>query len=113
MDTYFDIIPDGNRFQMKYTDNTDNNYNNLIDFSDENNLFARTHGDWGGDRLLIGFYGEEQKINFFTLREGSGHFYFVKITDHIEFMLDEADYAADSSSLRYTREEVFTRLKEG
>jgi CubicO group peptidase (beta-lactamase class C family) len=78
IDTYFDIIPDGNRFQMKYADKNDNGYINLLDFSDENRLIANTHGDWGGFRFPIEFYGNEDKINFFTLQEEIGHFYFVK-----------------------------------
>ena len=78
IDTYFDIIPDGNRFQMKYADKNDNGYINLLDFSDENRLIANTHGDWGGFRFPIEFYGNEDKINFFTLQVGIGHFYFVK-----------------------------------
>ena len=38
---------------------------------------------------------------------------YAEITDGIEFKLDEADYAAAASNVRYTHEEVFTRLREG
>jgi CubicO group peptidase (beta-lactamase class C family) len=77
-DTYFDIIPDNNRFQMKYADKDGDGYIDLLDFSDENKLMARTRGDWGGYWFPIEFYGDENKIDFFTLREGIGHFYFDK-----------------------------------
>jgi len=80
IDTYFDIIPDGNCFQMKYADKNDDGYIDLLDFSNKNNLTARTRGDWGGRSFPIEFYGDENQIYFFTLREGIGHFYFVKCT---------------------------------
>ena len=38
---------------------------------------------------------------------------YAELTDDIEMMLDEADYAAAASDVRYTHEEVFTRLREG
>ncbi|MCL2633199.1 MAG: type II toxin-antitoxin system Phd/YefM family antitoxin [Oscillospiraceae bacterium] len=34
-----------------------------------------------------------------------------ELTDGIELKLDEADYAAEMSNVRYTHEEVFTRLR--
>ena len=37
---------------------------------------------------------------------------YAQLTDDIELMLDEADYAAAASDVRYTHEEVFSRLKE-
>ena len=78
VDTYFDIVPDGNRFQMKYADKIEDGYVNLLDFSDENKLIAHTRGDWGGFWFPIKFYGDENKIDFFTLQAGCGHFYFTK-----------------------------------
>ena len=78
MDTYFDIYPDGSRLQIKYADRNDDGYINLLGFEDDNRLVLHLRGDWGGDWLEIEFYGNEQKIDFFTLREGIGHFYFVK-----------------------------------
>ena len=38
---------------------------------------------------------------------------YAELTNDIEFILDEADYAASISDVRYTHEEVFTRLREG
>jgi len=38
---------------------------------------------------------------------------YAELTDDIELKLDEADYAAAVSDVRYTHEEVFSRLKEG
>ena len=38
---------------------------------------------------------------------------FAEITDSIELLLDEADYAAAVSTVRYAHDEVFGRLKEG
>ena len=38
---------------------------------------------------------------------------YAELTDDIELMLDEADYAAAVSDVRYTHEEVFSRLREG
>ena len=38
---------------------------------------------------------------------------YAELTDNIEMMLDGADYAAAASDVRYTHEEVFTRLSEG
>ena len=38
---------------------------------------------------------------------------YAMLTDNIEIMLDEADYAATVSDVRYTHEEIFLRLKEG
>ena len=78
IDTYFDIVPDGNCFQMQYAYKNGGGYMNLLDFSDENKIMARTCGDWGGCWFPMEFYGDENKIDFFTLREGIGHFYFVK-----------------------------------
>ena len=36
-----------------------------------------------------------------------------EITDDIEMKLDEADHAAASSDVRYSHEEVFSRLRSG
>jgi len=36
-----------------------------------------------------------------------------ELVDDIELKLDEADYAATVSGIRYSHEEVFMRLKEG
>jgi prevent-host-death family protein len=36
---------------------------------------------------------------------------YADITDDIEMKLDEADFAAEVSDIRYTHEEVFGRLK--
>jgi hypothetical protein len=93
IDAYFDIIPDGNRFQMKYAYKDGDDYINLIDFADETRLIARTRGDWGTFRFPIEFYGNERKIDFYVLHRDSdvlfgygdnaatriGHFYFVKV----------------------------------
>ena len=38
---------------------------------------------------------------------------YAELVDEVEFMLDEADYAATVSDVRYSHDEVFTRLKEG
>jgi len=38
---------------------------------------------------------------------------YAELTDDIELKLDEADRAAAASDVRYTHEEVFTRLKAG
>ena len=38
---------------------------------------------------------------------------YAELTDDIEVKLTEADYAAAASNVRYTHDEVFTRLKEG
>ena len=38
---------------------------------------------------------------------------YAELTDDIELLLDEADYAANASDVRYSHEDVFTRLKEG
>jgi len=38
---------------------------------------------------------------------------YADLTDDIEFKLDEADRAAAASDIRYTHEEVFSRLKGG
>ena len=90
IDTYFDIIPDGNRFQMKYAGKEGVDYANLIDFTDEARLMARTRGKWGAFRFPIEFYGSKETIDFFVLHRGSGapftkdagtrvgHFYFEK-----------------------------------
>ena len=78
IDTYFDIVPADNHFQMKYADNTENGYIDLLDFSDEARLTTRTCGDWGEAKFPIQFYGDEQKIDFFVLQRGMGHFLFLK-----------------------------------
>ena len=78
IDTYFDIVPDDYCFQIKYADKNDAGYIDLLDYSDKSNLKMRTRGEWGGYSFPIEFYGSEDKIDFFTLREGIGHFYFVK-----------------------------------
>jgi prevent-host-death family protein len=36
---------------------------------------------------------------------------YAELTDDIEIKLDEADRAADASGVRYTHEQVFSRLK--
>jgi len=92
IDTYFEIVPDGGRFQMKYANKDGNDYINLLDFSDETRLTARTRGDWGTIGFPIEFYGNESEINYFVLQRDSvvlfgygeevpriGHFYFVKV----------------------------------
>ncbi|MCL2200291.1 MAG: type II toxin-antitoxin system Phd/YefM family antitoxin [Defluviitaleaceae bacterium] len=38
---------------------------------------------------------------------------YAELTDDIELKLDEADYAAAVSDIRYSHDEVFKRLKEG
>jgi prevent-host-death family protein len=38
---------------------------------------------------------------------------YAELTDNIEMALDEADYAATASNVRYTHEKVFAKLKEG
>jgi len=38
---------------------------------------------------------------------------YAELTDDIEIKLDEADQIAESTSIRYTHSEVFSRLKEG
>ena len=38
---------------------------------------------------------------------------YAELTDDIESMLDEADYAAAVSDIRYSHDEVFSRLEEG
>ena len=38
---------------------------------------------------------------------------FAELTDETELKLDEADRAAAVSDVRYTHEEVFSRLKDG
>ena len=38
---------------------------------------------------------------------------YAELVDDIELKLDEADYAAAASDIRYSHDEVFTRLKEG
>lgn len=78
IDTYFDIVPDGSRFQMQYADKAGDEYTNLLDFADETRLMARTRGDWGTIRFPIEFYGNAHKIDFFVLHRGIGHFYFIK-----------------------------------
>lgn len=37
---------------------------------------------------------------------------YAELTDDIEIKLDEADMAADISDIRYTHEEVFSRVRE-
>jgi len=37
---------------------------------------------------------------------------YAELTDDIELKLDEADHAAALSDIRYTHEEVFSRLRE-
>jgi PHD/YefM family antitoxin component YafN of YafNO toxin-antitoxin module len=36
---------------------------------------------------------------------------YAELTDDVELKLDEADRAAEASSIRYSHEEVFSRLK--
>ena len=38
---------------------------------------------------------------------------YAELTEDIELKLDEADYAAAVSDIRYTHDEVFSRLKVG
>ena len=38
---------------------------------------------------------------------------YAELTNDIELKLNEADYAAAVSDVRYTHDEVFSRLKEG
>jgi prevent-host-death family protein len=38
---------------------------------------------------------------------------YAELTDDVELMLDEEDYAAAVSAVRYTHDEVFSRLKAG
>jgi len=38
---------------------------------------------------------------------------YADLTDDVEMKLDEADYAAATSDIRYNHDEVFDRLKEG
>ena len=38
---------------------------------------------------------------------------YAELADDVELKLDEADYAAAVSDIRYSHEEVFARLKEG
>ena len=38
---------------------------------------------------------------------------YAELTDDIEIKLDEADFVADSTNVRYKHNEVFSRLKEG
>ena len=38
---------------------------------------------------------------------------YAELTDDIEMLLDEADYTATASDMRYAHDEVFSRLKEG
>jgi len=38
---------------------------------------------------------------------------YAELTDDIELKLDEADRVAAASNIRYTHDEVFTRLKGG
>ena len=38
---------------------------------------------------------------------------YAELVDDVESKLDEADYAAAYSDVRYSHNEVFTRLKEG
>ncbi|HCC35037.1 MAG TPA: prevent-host-death protein [Ruminococcaceae bacterium] len=38
---------------------------------------------------------------------------YAALTEDVELKLDEADRAANVSDVRYTHEEVFSRLKEG
>ncbi len=94
IDTYFDVVPDGSRFQMKYVDKDGDGYTHLLDFADETQLMTRTRGDWGTFRFPIEFYGNERKIDFLVLQRGHkqpfvprqddvaliGHFYFIKCT---------------------------------
>jgi len=39
--------------------------------------------------------------------------HYANITSDIEMLMDEADQAANASDVRYTNEEVFSRLKDG
>jgi len=78
IDTHFDIVPVDYYFQIKYAGKYDVRYIDLLDYSDENNLKMRTRGDWGEQNFPIEFYGDENKIDFFVLRCGVGHFYFTK-----------------------------------
>jgi len=72
IDTYFDIVPDGSCFQMKYADRDGDNHVNLLDFADEKQAMARTRSEWGTFQFPIEFYGDGIKIDFFVLQRGSG-----------------------------------------
>ena len=39
--------------------------------------------------------------------------YYANIANGIEMLMDEADQAASASNVRYTHNEVFSRLKDG
>jgi len=39
--------------------------------------------------------------------------YYVNLANDVEIWMDEADYAASTSNVRYTHNEVFSRLKDG
>ena len=72
IDTYFDIIPNGVLFQMKYAGKDGDDSIDLLDFADKTRLMARTRGKWGTFRFPMEFYGNERKIDFFVLHRGSG-----------------------------------------
>ncbi len=78
IDTYFDIVLDDNCLQAKYAEKDDEGYIDLLDYSDKNELKMRTLGEWGRYSFPIEFYGDKNKIDFFALQFGMGHFYFTK-----------------------------------
>jgi hypothetical protein len=78
IDTYFDAVPADSYFQIKYANSDDEGYTDLLDFSDNTKLIMRTRGKWGGISFPIDFYGDLNKIDFFVLQIGMGHFYFDK-----------------------------------
>jgi len=80
IDTYFDVVPADCCFQIKYSGRDDEGYVNLLDISDKDKLKMRTRGKWGGNSFTIEFYGNDEKIDFFVLQIGMGHFYFDKCT---------------------------------
>ena len=38
---------------------------------------------------------------------------YAELTDDVEMLLDEADHAAGVSDIRYTHDEVFSRIRKG
>ena len=78
IDTYFNIVLKDGNLQINYAERNVEGYIDLFDFSDENKLKMRTQGEWGGLSFPIEFYGDNQKIDFFVLQIGIGHFYFDK-----------------------------------
>jgi len=78
IDTRFEIVPDGSGFQMKYAGRGAEGFVNLLSFSGEGEITATTRGEWGSFRFPLEFFGSGEKIDYFTLRRGAGHFYFTR-----------------------------------